>query len=175
MSHSNNNTSHSILRPSAPAPGEPHPLHEDTESAPRAALEDDDRLHELCEQLARWCRTRRFYGAPKGPASLLGRLQKPSRPLKTGEPDAFSSAEMSALYLALIAQPQQEPDRTVSGRRVFEAHYLLRVKNVKAAAAALGIGRQHYYTLLREFRRRIYAASRQILAENEGTVRELSC
>jgi|RhisoiCoNPM_1038542.scaffolds.fasta_scaffold00015_7 hypothetical protein len=121
----------------------------------------DERLDELCERLVWWCRTRRFYGRSSVPPSLLGRLAKRTRPLRPGGPDAGCSAEMAALYMALIGQPADALDR-----RVFELHYFHRVGNVKAAAAALGIGRQHWYTLLRSFRQRIHAASQEILELN---------
>lgn len=122
----------------------------------------DAHLAALCEQLAWWIQTRRFFGSPRAPVSLLGKLGKRTRPLLPGGPDADCSAELSALYIALIAQPADALDRVV-----FELHYLHRVANIKAASAAVGIGRQHWYTLLREFRRRIFIASREIL-ELEG-------
>lgn len=122
----------------------------------------DAHLAALCEQLAWWIQTRRFFGSPRAPVSLLGKLGKRTRPLLPGGPDAECSAELNALYIALIAQPADALDRVV-----FELHYLHRVANVKAASAAVGIGRQHWYTLLREFRRRIFIASREIL-ELEG-------
>lgn len=129
----------------------------------RPAARPDDHLDELCERLAWWIHTRKLYGAPRGPVSLLGKLRGTSRPLKPGTgPDAATSAELAALYIALVAQPADGLDRIV-----FELHYLRRVPNVKAAAAAVGVGRQHWYTLLRSFRRRIFAASREILEQNE--------
>ena len=96
------------------------------------------------------------------PPSLLGRLQKrPSAPHR--EPDARCSAELAALHVALLSQPEDS-----IARRVFELHYFHRVGNVKAAAAALGIGRQHWYTLLREFRSQLHQASLRILQTNEA-------
>jgi hypothetical protein len=129
----------------------------------------DAHLDELCERLAWWIHTRRFYGGPRGPVSLLGKLRTATRPLKPGGgPDPACAPELAALYIALRAQPSND-----LGRVVFELHYLTRVKVVKAAAAELGIGRQHWYTLLRGFRRRLYAASREILAANQAALREL--
>lgn len=127
----------------------------------------DDRLDDLCERLVWWCRTRRFYGRSSMPPSLLGRLAKRTRPLRPGGPDAGCSAQMAALYVALIGQPADALDR-----KVFELHYFHRVGNVKAAAAALGIGRAHWYRLLGDFRRRIYAASEEILEFNTRQMQE---
>jgi hypothetical protein len=128
----------------------------------------DAHLDALCEQLAWWLATRRFYGGPRAPVSLLGKLGKRTRPLRPGGPDAACSAELSALHIAMVAQPADALDRVV-----FELNYLHRVRNVKVAASALGIGRQHWYTLLREFRQRIFNASREILAANERELRSL--
>lgn len=129
-----------------------------------AITDHDTYLHQLCEQWAHWCWSRRFYAKPSMPASLLGNLQKRTRPPgQPGGPDAIASAELLAFHLAVLGQPADALDR-----QVFELHYLHRVKNVKTAAAAVGIGRQHWYTLLREFRRRAHAASHDILEHNSG-------
>lgn len=137
--------------------------------APIDRVREDAHLDAMCEQLAWWLHTRRYYGAPRAPVSLLGKLGKRTRPLRPGGgPDADCSAALSALYIALVAQPADALDRLV-----FELHYLHRVSNVKIAAGALGVGRQHWYTLLREFRRRIFAASREILVMNEAAAERL--
>lgn len=122
----------------------------------------DDHLDELCERLVHWCRTRRFYGRQRLPPSILGRLGKRTRPLRP-PPDAACNAELAALYLAMLGQPADALDR-----QVFELHYFGQIRFVKTAAEALGVSRQHWYRLLRGFRRRIYAASREILARNDG-------
>ena len=116
----------------------------------------------FCEQYDAWCRTRRFYCKPSLPASLLGKLTAKTRATANhGGPDAIASAEFVAFHLAVLGQPIDALDR-----QVFELHYRWRVSNVKTAAAQLKIGRQHWYTLLREFRRRAYAASKEILQTN---------
>lgn len=151
---------------SPPRLAAPAPLDEDDDPAVDGAIteaSDTDHLHALCEDLARWCATRKLYGAPRGPASLLGQLGKRTRPFNPGGPDAACSQQLACLYVALCAQPADALDRIV-----FELYYLHRVKNVKAAADKLGIGRQHWYTLLRDFRRRIYAASQELVAFNEA-------
>lgn len=127
-------------------------------------LADQAEQHRLCEAWAAWCRTRRFYGRPGLSASTLGRLTSSTRATGGGGPNAIASAELSALHLAVISQPADALDR-----QVFELHYLWRVRNVKAAAAELGIGRAHWYRLVAQFRQRVWTASREILESNLGT------
>jgi hypothetical protein len=128
--------------------------------------EENARLDELCESLARWVYTRKLFGAPSGPVSLLGKLRARAgtRPLKqaAGGPDAPCSSLLSALYIAVLRQPDSL-DRTV-----FELKYFERIDSVKLAAAELKIGRQHWYTLLCEFRRRIYTVAVGIQQQNEA-------
>lgn len=126
-----------------------------------AAAEELDPLQGLCEAWASWVRTRRFYKPPSLPPSILGRLTSRTRSL-AGGPEAFNDAELHALNLAIEAQPMDALDR-----KVFELHYRHRVKGIKLFATALGIGRQHWYTLLRSFEQRVHAASLEILARNE--------
>lgn len=132
----------------------PSPDDLDEDAITDAQRRDDERMHDLCEQLAMWVRTRRLYGAPGAPASVLGRLRSPT---SFADRDAPCSAEMAALWIAVVAQPREALDR-----RVFELHYIHRVRNIKAAAAAVGVSRQHWYRLLRDFRRRIVMAAWQI-------------
>jgi hypothetical protein len=123
----------------------------------------DAELDELCERLAWWVHTRKLFGAPRGPVSLLGQMRTGTRPLKgdgAGH-DAACHSLLAALYIAMTQQPPDDFDR-----RIFEMHYLHRVVNIKSAAAALGIGRQHWYTRLRNFRRRIHQVAAEIEAHN---------
>jgi len=129
----------------------------------------DDELDQLCDRLVWWCRTRRFYGRQSVPPSLLGRLAKRTRPLRPGGPDAGCSAQMAAMYIALIGQPIDALDR-----RVFELHYFHRVANVKCAAAAVGISRRHWYRLISDFRRRIHQVSMEVIAMNEQQLYSLN-
>lgn len=133
---------------------------DDLEQAARRA--EDARLDDLCERLVWWCRTRRCYDRRRLPPSLLGRLGTRTGPYRAA-PDVVCSAELSALYLAMLGQPDDSLDR-----RVFELHYFGHVRYVKTAAATVGVSRQHWYRLLRDFRRRIYAASQEIRTYNEG-------
>jgi hypothetical protein len=103
-----------------------------------------------------------MYVKPSLPVSLLGRLtSKGSGRPSHGGPDAIAGADLMAFHLAFLAQPEDALDR-----RVFELHYYRRVRNVKAAAALVGVSRQHWYRLVRDCRQRVYMASRQILERN---------
>ncbi len=129
----------------------------------QATSSSDAALDELCERLAWWVHTRKLFGAPRGPVSLLGKLRTGTRALKSsGGPDAACSSLLQALYIAVLHEPADALDR-----QVFELHYLHRIANVKVAAAQLNIGRQHWYTLLRSFRRRIHATAVEIQWQNE--------
>lgn len=140
----------------------PAPTPDEEEDCETLDTDAESHLHWFCEQWSGWCKTRRFYGKPSMPASLLGKLTAKTRSTANyGGPDAIASAELFAFHLAVLGQPADALDR-----QVFELHYLWRVKNVKAAAAQVGVGRQHWYTLVKEFRRRAYAASREILESN---------
>lgn len=140
----------------------PAPPIDDDDEAEQLDTADDSHLDAFCEQYHAWCLSRRFYCKPSMPASLLGKLTSKTRATAHyGGPDAIASAELVAFHLAVLGQPADALDR-----QVFELHYRWRVKNVKAAAAQIGVGRQHWYTLLREFRRRAYAASKEILRSN---------
>lgn len=139
-----------------------------TATRPHAAADEapdlsshDRAIHELCERWVNWQRTRRLYGPKPLTGTILGRLSGTSmRPLHPDGPDAISSAELSAFHIAYTCQPD------ALDKRVFDAYYVHRVKPVKAAAAALGIGRAHYYTVLRDFSRRVARAADAIAADN---------
>lgn len=136
----------------------------------------DPDLDQVCEAWSHWTRTRRRYGAPPLPPSILGRLQQRAArrpptsrtPCGHREADPACSAQLLAFHLAFLGQPQDAIDA-----RVFRLHYEYRVGNVKAAAAAIGISRQHWYRLLESFRDRVWATSQQILADNQAAGAEL--
>lgn len=129
---------------------------------PAQTLEGQPDLNELCELWAWWATSRGMYVKPSLPVSLLGRLtSKGSGRPSNGGPDAIAGADLMAFHLAFLAQPEDALDR-----RVFELHYYRRVRNVKAAAALVGVSRQHWYRLVRDCRQRVYMASRQILERN---------
>lgn len=143
------------------APAGEHPDHDSVADMREPEIERERDLHELCDAWGAWCRTRRFYGPPPLQQSLIGKLSaRGSSRAQPGGPDAPCGAELAALHLAVVAQPLD------LDRKVFELHYLWRVRNVKAAARELGISRQHWYRLLREFRGRVHCGSREILRAN---------
>lgn len=150
-----------IQRFAAAAPQRAHSGYDSAEGLSRRELDADQALNELCVAWAAWCRTRRFYGPPPLKGSLLGKLVSNNRSKPSDGPDAPSNAEVAALHLAIIAQPAAGLDR-----QVFELHYLWNVRNIKSASAVLGISRQHWYRLLRGFRRRVHHASQEILNAN---------
>lgn len=127
----------------------------------------DDHLDDLCERLAHWSRTRRLFGTPKLPPSILGQLGKRTRPMRE-PPDADCAPQLAALWVAVQTVPADRLDRVV-----FELHYFQRITNKKLAAAALGIGRQRWYTLLRDFRREVYIVSKAIQHANEVAATQL--
>ena len=140
------------------APARPMQIEDES---PDLNAQDRD-LHLVCERWVKWCITRRLYGPKPITGTILGRLSGCSmRPMEEGGPDAFSSAEMSAFHIAYTCQPD------ALDKRVFDLYYVHRVKPVKAAAAALGIGRAHFYTVLGEFRRRVAHAA-QAIADNNA-------
>lgn len=122
--------------------------------------EQADVVDVLCWQWAAWTRSRRLYGPPPIGSGTLGRLTAKSRGRPSTGPNAINSAELSALHLAIIGQPEDVQ------RQVFELHYLHNIGNVKAAAAALGISRAAWYRHLNTFRTRIHATGQRILADN---------
>lgn len=125
--------------------------------------DQDLELHNKCEVWSEWARTRKFFAQPPASQNMLAKLSSKTRPVvHVGGPDAICSAELSALHVAIISQPKEALDRVV-----FECHYVLRLSNIKASAAAIGVSRQHYYRMLKEFRRRIDQASKQILLDRQ--------
>lgn len=146
-------------RLAAPAPAD---READQDPEPETSRRLQPGLDAMCEDWAHWCRSRRLYVKPSMPKGTLGRLtgKERGRPYNGG-PDAANSAEMAAFHIAFLAQPEDALDR-----KIFELHYYTRVRNVKAAADALHVSRQHWYRLKDECAQRIYIASRQLLARN---------
>lgn len=146
-----NDDMNDALRLSAPAPG-------DDDGEIQESGEQRD-LDDLCERWVRWKATRRLYAPPSTMGSVLGQLSGTrSRPLQPGGPDAISSAELAAFHLAYTCQPD------ALDKRVFDLYYVHRIAPVKSAAAALKISRSHFYLVLSDFRKRLYAASTALLA-----------
>ncbi|APE48596.1 hypothetical protein BO996_12440 [Delftia sp. HK171] len=142
------------LAATAPAP--------DDDVDPEASDEQRD-LDQLCERWVAWKATRRFYGPSPSMGSILGQLSGTrTRPLRTDGPNAACSAELAAFHLAYTCQPD------ALDKQVFDLYYVHRVAPVKVAASALRISRKHFYSVLGDFRKRLYSASQSILAERMG-------
>ena len=146
----------------------PAPTPADEDDAPETALEaaqlsEQRDLHDLCVAWVGWQRTRRHYGGQSSPVSLLGQLisKGTGRGVPGGGPDAACDAELLAFEVAYSSQPRDALDV-----RVFTAHYLHGVKNIKREAERYGVSRQHWYRLVCACRQRIYTASRGILEGN---------
>lgn len=152
----------------APAPLADESADDEAAQVAQYQADQDHALDELCERFAHWCITRRFYGGPKPPKSLLGQIAKRTRPMRL-PPDAACSSMLAAMHLALMAHPAD-----AIARRVFELHYLHRVPKVSSACAALGISRQHWYRLLKDFRRQVCGAAARIQATNEQQAHNMS-
>ena len=145
----------------------PGPASQDDETAPQLSDEQRD-LDDLCERWVAWTRSRRLYGPPPVMGSVLGQLSgTSSRPLKAGGPEASSSAELAAFHVAYTCQPD------ALDKRVFALYYVHRVKPIKAAAAALQISRTHFYLVLSEFRKRLYAAAQSLQEQEQEKLSEM--
>ena len=141
------------LRLAAAAPGH------DDDAEPETDYEQQN-LDQLCERWVAWKATRRFYGPSPNMGSVLGQLSGTrTRPLRTDGPNAACSAELAAFHLAYTCQPD------ALDKQVFDLYYVHRVAPVKVAASALKISRKHFYSVLGEFRKRLYSAAQSILAE----------
>jgi hypothetical protein len=75
-----------------------------------------------------------------------------------GELHPFDVRELHAFDVSVLAQPAGH------AKAVFEAHYLMRVRNIKRAADLMGMGRAHWYRLLDDFRINAWHASRRVLS-----------
>jgi hypothetical protein len=151
----------------------PAPESEDDERDDLSGMTDEQRsrqagMDELCSAYADWCRTRGFFGPPPVMPSLLGKLTKKTGRRSSGPPDAACSSQMSALHIAVIAQPADSLDR-----KVFVLNYLYNVRSVKAASAALGISRQHWYRLLHAFMERVTTTAKVIESHNLSAAEQL--
>lgn len=142
-------------RLAAPAP------HSDEDESP--ALGDAQRdLDALCERWVHWCATRRLFGPSPKMGSILGKLTGTRlRPMHSYGPNAFCSADVAAFHLAYVCQPD------ALDKRVFDLYYVHRVTPIKSAAAALDISRKHFYTVLADFRQRVYTAAQAIREDQE--------
>jgi len=116
---------------------------------PESIDQRDRELDALCENWVTWCRERRLERPVSKEAAAIARVGAGTRPLRDKPDNAISAASMAALHIAYTCQPKSLE------KQVFDLYYVVRVKPVKTAAAALGIGRAHFYRVLVEFRRRL--------------------
>lgn len=147
----------SAARLAAPAPRSA----DDDTVAEHADTQLDAQRHQLCEGYARWRARCRLWGPPPLAAGTLGRLTRVGRAGQGDGPDAACSSLLSALHMAVVSQPIDALDR-----QVFELYYVYRVRNIKAVATELGVGRRHFYRLLVAFRARVCRAAAEIEAAN---------
>lgn len=124
------------------------------EGDPPALGARDSDLDALCESWVYWCRSRRLYWPASEHSAALARQGGGTRPLRPGSEETSAAASLAAFHIAYTCQPNS------LDKQVFDLYYVARVKPIKTAAAALGIGRAHFYRVLEEFRRRLAMAAR---------------
>ncbi len=134
----------------------PAPVDSDEVDSPRNC-EQDRTAHELCEDWALWCHTRRFLGAPR-PLHInsIARWAAPMRATAHVGRDGAMDADLQRLNTAIIAQPMSK------ARQAFILYYLNRVRPVKKIADALGVSRKHVYDLIASFRQDALHANRAL-------------
>lgn len=111
-------------------------------------------LDALCENWVTWCREHRLYWPPSVEGAAIARSGGATRPLRAqGDEFTSSAASVAAFHIAYTCQPNS------LDKQVFDLYYVARVKPIKSAAAALGIGRRHFYRVLGEFRQRVFKAA----------------
>jgi hypothetical protein len=124
---------------------------DDAEARPLEARDRD--LDDLCENWVSWCRARRLYWPASPVSTTIARQGGSTRPLRDGGQVAIPAASLAAFHIAYTCQPNS------LDKQVFDLYYVARIKPIKTAAAALGIGRPHFYRVLAEFRRRVDSAA----------------
>jgi hypothetical protein len=125
------------------------------DSGPALDARDRD-IDAVCEAWVVWCRERRLYWPTPAQGSAIARRGGSTRPVRADDRVAIPAASLAALHIAYTCQPNS------LDKQVFDLYYVDRVKPIKAAAAALGIGRRHFYRVLIEFRRRLDQAAQAI-------------
>jgi len=121
---------------------------------------EDKRVHQFCQDWARWHYTRRMI-APPPPKSLLQRMtEPPGRDMGSEGPDVNLSASASYFNLALLGMPDGKP------KQAFYLYYLHRVRPVKVLADEFEMTEQGFYKMLKTFRMNAHRAYHRMLCGN---------
>jgi hypothetical protein len=116
-------------------------------------------LDQLAEAWVFWSHRHRLYEPTSAGVAALSRRGVLTRPMLKSADPTISAARIAAFHIAYTCQPD------ALDKQVFALYYVARVRPVKVAAAALGIGRAQFYRVLEAFRRRVAAAAQAL----EGT------
>jgi len=115
----------------------------------------DQELHSHCLNWAHWCHTRRYF-APPLPKNILARMQPADR--VATEPDGPMDPDMSFFNMAVHALAADEPEEAAC----FTLFYYHQMRNIKAVAAQMNIGRRTFYDRMKRFGRRAYALTAKV-------------
>lgn len=134
-------------RVAAPAP--PRREESAAEQYHRRALEPH--IDQMAAEWAWWAITRKYYGRPPSPASILaqfGKLQIRSTAPDRG-PNALASAVLARFHQAVVSEESL-------ARWAFEGYYLYRIRPIKKLAHLLACDRTHVYWLRNQYARNCY-------------------
>lgn len=123
---------------------------------------DSHAADDLVYRWIEWCRTRRLF-APPVKSNVLARL-RPSRRIRTGEPDSFLDAEMPYFNMAIHALC--EHPEYAGEAECFLGVYWYRA-NIKSLAYQLDCSRGTVYNRARAFAKRAQSHSRSIRRMHE--------
>ena len=135
------------------------PEQEETRAEQVARRSLEPHIDEMCWEWARWEVTRKFYGVPPPPSSVLAQFGRDRiRSTAPGQgPNAVASAVLQRFHQAIVSA-----DDFV--RAAFEGYYLHRVRPIKKLAAMLvddlhpnGVDRTHVYYLRSQLARKAYS------------------
>lgn len=139
------------IRRRVAAPARPLPQLPETavETYQRRALEPH--VDQMAADWAHWAVTRKYYGRPPQPESILAQFGKfhlrSTDP--TSGPNSYTSAVLARYHQAVISEES-------IARAAFEGFYLHRIRPIKKLAAMLHVDRTHVYWLRNQYARRAY-------------------
>lgn len=114
-----------------------------------------------CQEWAFWVSTRHIYGPSKRLQSVLGQLRT-SKATAIECPRVMAGGILPHFHLASLSLSERE-------QAVLALYYVHRARPIKRVADLLGIGRQHFYVVLRKAATTAYAkAMRQDHATTSG-------